>query len=88
MSTRSLILTRPETSVGSLPSLADESNAAIDNQRNMQLTKSVYQADQQEKFLHLQAEVESLLQHLQTLQQQKVEPIDKEIEQVKQIEER
>jgi hypothetical protein len=33
--------------------------------------KSLYQADQQVKYLHLQAEVESLLQQLQILKQQR-----------------
>ncbi|HEY9834363.1 MAG TPA: hypothetical protein V6D26_27685 [Stenomitos sp.] len=37
----------------------------------MALMKSLYQADQQVKYLHLQAEVESLLQHLQILKQQR-----------------
>ncbi|MDY6784101.1 MAG: hypothetical protein SW833_16400 [Cyanobacteriota bacterium] len=31
-----------------------------------------YQADQQLKYLHLQAEVEVLLQHLQTLKQRRL----------------
>ncbi len=34
------------------------------------MMKSVYNVDQQVKFLHLQAEVETLLLRLQTLQQQ------------------
>jgi hypothetical protein len=34
--------------------------------------KSLYQADQQAKYLHLQAEVESLLQQLETLKQQRL----------------
>jgi hypothetical protein len=33
--------------------------------------KSTYQADQQVKYLHLQAEVEFLLQQLQILKQQR-----------------
>jgi hypothetical protein len=36
------------------------------------LTKSVYKVDQQEKFLHLQAEVESLLEQLQNLKEQRL----------------
>lgn len=35
--------------------------------------KFSYQAAQQVKFLHLEAEVESLLQQLQTLKQQRVD---------------
>ncbi|HEY9666502.1 MAG TPA: hypothetical protein V6C91_06830 [Coleofasciculaceae cyanobacterium] len=34
--------------------------------------KMVYQADQQVKYLHLQAEVDSLLQQLQLLKQQRL----------------
>ncbi|MFH7028191.1 MAG: hypothetical protein ACHBN1_23015 [Heteroscytonema crispum UTEX LB 1556] len=36
------------------------------------LTKSVYKVDQQEKFLHLQAEVDSLLEQLQNLKEQRL----------------
>ncbi|WP_272036096.1 hypothetical protein [Kamptonema animale] len=34
--------------------------------------KAIYQADQQVKFLHLQAEVETLLLELQTLKQHRL----------------
>ncbi len=37
-----------------------------------QLNKSYYQDDQQAKLMHLQAEVDSLLQQLQELKQQKL----------------
>jgi hypothetical protein len=48
------------------------SNAAVaENPRLMTLMKSMYQADQQVKYLHLQAEVESLLQQLQILKEQR-----------------
>lgn len=36
------------------------------------LTKAFYQDDQQAKFMHLQAEVDSLLQQLQSLKQQRI----------------
>ena len=36
------------------------------------LTKSYYQDDQQAKFQHLQAEVDSLLQQLQNLKQERL----------------
>jgi hypothetical protein len=39
--------------------------------------KSPYQVDQQVKFLHLEAEVETLLQQLQTIQQQRLAPNSK-----------
>ncbi len=70
MSTRSSTLIRPETSIEVSQSLSDISIASKDDTRIMQLTKSLYQTDQQVKFLHLQAEVELLLKQLQTLKQQ------------------
>ncbi|MDZ8023117.1 MAG: hypothetical protein RMY36_023840 [Nostoc sp. SerVER01] len=36
------------------------------------LTKSYYQDDQQAKFMHLQAEVDSLLQQLESLKHQRL----------------
>ncbi|WP_392532076.1 hypothetical protein [Nostoc sp. C117] len=36
------------------------------------LTKSYYQDDQQAKFMHLQAEVDSLLQQLENLKHQRI----------------
>ncbi|MEQ8754161.1 MAG: hypothetical protein RID09_11670 [Coleofasciculus sp. G1-WW12-02] len=42
------------------------------DQRLIKLMKSIYQADQQVKYLHLQAEVDSLLQQLQILQKQRL----------------
>lgn len=46
---------------------------AVDQQRSRLIAamKSQYQLDQQVKFLHLQAEADSLLQQLQTLKQQR-----------------
>jgi hypothetical protein len=38
----------------------------------IRLTKAYYQDDQQTKFMHLQAEVDSLLQELQNLKSEKV----------------
>jgi hypothetical protein len=71
MSTSSTLI-RSENSVN----LATESGVASANPsgsgRIAQLTKSVYQADQQVKFFSLQAEVESLLQQLQALSKQKL----------------
>ncbi|MBD0303397.1 MAG: hypothetical protein ICV85_14890 [Tolypothrix sp. T3-bin4] len=40
--------------------------------RLLELMKSLYQTDQQVKYLHLQAEVESLLQQLKILKQQRL----------------
>ncbi|MEH2293281.1 hypothetical protein [Nostoc sp.] len=45
-----------------------------DSQTNWvsKLTKSYYQDDQQAKFMHLQAEVDSLLQQLENLKHQRL----------------
>lgn len=40
--------------------------------KSLERMKSLYQADQQAKFLHLQAEAEDLLHHLQELKQQRL----------------
>jgi hypothetical protein len=42
------------------------------------LTKAYYRDDQQEKFMDLQAEVDSLLQQLQNLKSQKPESCNQE----------
>lgn len=46
---------------------------AVDQQRSrlIKAMKSQYQLDQQVKFLHLQAEADSLLQQLQAVKQQR-----------------
>lgn len=56
-------------------SVAQSAHATATNgsdQRLIKLMKSIYQADQQVKYLHLQAEVDSLLQQLQILQKQRL----------------
>ena len=61
------------SSVGSASAVSEaigEVPVASNDVRLMQLMKS-YQANQQVKYLHLQAEIEVLLQQLQTLKQQK-----------------
>lgn len=47
--------------------------AAVEQQRSrlIEAMKSQYQLDQQIKFLHLQAEADSLLQQLQSIKQQR-----------------
>ncbi len=63
----------PSSSVGSNSEVSEairEVPVASNDARLIQLMKS-YQADQQVKYLHLQAEIEVLLQQLQTLKQQK-----------------
>ncbi|MGA9378503.1 MAG: hypothetical protein WBV73_07000 [Phormidium sp.] len=59
---------------------ASNMSVALTNQvRMMEKMKSVYQADQQLKLLNLQAEVETLLQQLQNLKQQRLTEEDSEI---------
>lgn len=47
--------------------------------QSLQKAKLVYQAAQQEKFLHLQAEADTLLRQLQLLKQQRMESADQEV---------
>ncbi len=47
-------------------------NSQTDLPHKSESTKSLYQVDQQVKFLHLEAEVESLLQQLQIIKQQRL----------------
>lgn len=54
-----------------LSSAASDSTTNTGDRAKMKLIKS-YQADQQLKYLHLQAEVEFLLQQLQKLKQNKI----------------
>lgn len=59
---------------------ASNMSVALSNQvRLMEKMKSVYQADQQLKLLNLQAEVETLLQQVQNLKQQRLTEEDSEV---------
>ncbi len=71
MSTRPSSLIDSPSPVGKSQTLSSPRTAVTENPRLTALMKSLYQADQQVKYLHLQAEVESLLQHLQILKQQR-----------------
>ena len=52
--------------------LSIEKNADVNSdQSSLPKMTTCYQADQQVKYLHLQAEIEVLLQKLQTFKQQK-----------------
>jgi len=57
------------SSASSSQTVAGKSQAQCLQTRDVK--KTLYQVDQQVKFLHLQAEVESLLQHLQIMKQHK-----------------
>ena len=72
MSTRSSSLIDSPRPIGDTQSVRNRSAIESDNPRLMELMKSTYQADQQVKYLHLQAEVEVLLQQLQTLKQRRL----------------
>lgn len=71
MSTLSYTLTHPQRFVSDSQTALNVSKTSTGSTRVMEMMKSVYQAEQQAKFLHLQAEVDSLLQQLQTLKQQR-----------------
>lgn len=78
MSSRSSSLIDLPSRVSDSQSLRNRSTVASDDPRLMKLMKSLYQTDQQVKYLHLQAEVESLLQQLQTLKRQRLDSIKTE----------
>ena len=52
-------------------SMSDAVTASTNSSRWNEVKKPPYQIDQQVKFLHLEAEVESLLQQLQRMKQQR-----------------
>lgn len=62
------------TSDASLPT--EDAAEARRQARLMEALKAQYRADQQAKFLHLQAETDSLLQQLRALKQQKATKSD------------
>jgi hypothetical protein len=64
--------------VGDSQASRNSSAIATNNPRLMELMKTIYQADQQVKYLHLQAEVESLLQQLQIIQKQRLTSVPPE----------
>ncbi len=72
------LLTRPSNltpsprQIGDSKSAKNSSMAAPNDARLLELMKSLYQTDQQVKYLHLQAEVDSLLQHQQIIKQQRL----------------
>jgi hypothetical protein len=72
-----VISSRPTSeTVQSASSVASASQAAQNQNgdRLIKMLKSLYQADQQVKFLHLHAEADYLLQQLQTLKQHQSNP--------------
>jgi hypothetical protein len=72
MSTSLSSLSRQERIVSKAQLTTDVSTISTHSTRVFQSTKSLYQVAQQLKFLHLQAEVESLLLRLQFLKQQRI----------------
>lgn len=72
MATRSSSLLDSPSRISGSFSRRHSATDVTGNPRLVQLMKSIYQADQQVKYLHLQAEVDSLLQQLQILKQQRL----------------
>jgi hypothetical protein len=72
MSTLSSSLIYSPSPTGDSQSVRKPRAVVTGDSRLMELMKSLYQTDQQVKYLHLQAEVESLLQQLQILKQQRL----------------
>lgn len=72
MSTSSYSPSRSQLLVGDPQPMNNISATSSQRPRSNESKKSPYQLAQQVKFLHLQAEVECLLQQLQTLKQQRI----------------
>ena len=70
MSNSSSTLSRPQTEPSN-SEMASSSVRSTSFARKVDSVKCPYQADQQVKFLHLQAEIESLLLQVQSLKQQR-----------------
>ncbi|MCW6052551.1 hypothetical protein K4039_21365 [Lyngbya sp. CCAP 1446/10] len=70
MSNNSSTLSRPQITASN-PEMASSSTRSTCLTRELDLVKCPYQADQQVKFLHLQAEIDSLLLQVQTLKRQR-----------------
>ncbi|WP_333232206.1 hypothetical protein [Microcoleus sp. Pol12B5] len=70
MSNNSSTLSRPQVTASN-PEMASSSTLSTSFARKVDSVKCPYQADQQVKFLHLQAEIESLLLEVQSLKQQR-----------------
>lgn len=70
MSNNSSTLSRPQITASN-PEMASSSTLPTGFTRKVESVKSPYQADHQVKFLHLQAEIESLLLQVQTLKQRR-----------------
>jgi hypothetical protein len=68
MSNNSSTLSRPQVTASN-PEIA--SSATLSTGFARKVDSCPYQADQQVKFLHLQAEIDSLLLEVQTLKQQR-----------------
>ena len=71
MSTRSSSLLYSPRPIGDSQAVINRPTTPTGKSPRVEQMKSPYRADQQVKYLHLQAEVESLLQHLQILKQQR-----------------
>lgn len=72
MSTRSSSLLYSPRPIGDSQAVIYRPTAPAGKSPIVEPMKSPYRADQQVKYLHLQAEVESLLQHLQILKKQRL----------------
>jgi hypothetical protein len=80
MPTRSSSLIDSPRPSGEYQSVRNPMAAVSTESRLLELMKSLYQTDQQVKYLHLQAEVESLLQQLKILKQQRLTSVTSDVD--------
>jgi hypothetical protein len=71
MSTSSSSVTRPHAAIGSPQAAIESSDASTHSTYPKESKKPPYQQERLVEFLQLKAEIESLLQHLQTMKQQR-----------------
>lgn len=72
MSNLSSTLIRSQSVDSENQTVIDAAAVSAERERLIKMMKSLYQADQQAKFLNLQQEVDSLLQQLQSIKLQRV----------------
>ena len=73
MSTSPSSVTRSQATIGSYQAAIESSDASTHSTPAREIKKPPYQQERLVEFLQLKAEIESLLQHLQSMKQQNSE---------------
>ncbi|MDV2993272.1 MAG: hypothetical protein N4J56_002926 [Chroococcidiopsis sp. SAG 2025] len=73
MSTSPSSVTRAQATIGSYQAAIESSDASTHSTQAREIKKPPYQQERLVEFLQLKAEIESLLEHLQSMKQQNSE---------------